>query len=240
MVFMTQWFDVVLLNPDEEIAIYAIQEPGHSEEVISYLVVGKEKALLIDTGMGIGNIKKIVESKTSLPVEVVNTHSHFDHVGGNKQFDKIAIHEAEANQLQNGVSNDFLLTQVIDDFVWRPFPSGFKPENYFIPPCTPSLLLKNEDIISLGGYDLEVIHSPGHSPGSICLWNKENGHLFSGDTIYQGPIYGHLEESDLEQYFITIKKFSVLFDEVRVIFPGHNKTPLDLSFLQEVILLFIL
>ena len=61
MVFMTQWFDVILLNPDEEIAIYAIQEPGHSEEVISYLVVGKEKALLIDTGMGIGNIKKIVD-----------------------------------------------------------------------------------------------------------------------------------------------------------------------------------
>ncbi|MCG3218260.1 MAG: MBL fold metallo-hydrolase [Candidatus Heimdallarchaeota archaeon] len=235
MVKMTQWFDVVLLNPDEEIAIYAIHEPGHSEEVISYLILGNEKALLIDTGMGIGNIKAVVEDITSLPVEVVLTHSHFDHTGGTKHFDKIAIHEAEAESLQNGVDNDFLITQIIDNYVWRPFPDGFKPDQYTIPPCTPTVLLNDQDIISIGGYDLEVIHTPGHSPGSICLWNKEKGHLFAGDTIYQGPIYGHLNESDLEQYFSTIKKFSSLFDEVNVIFPGHNKTPLDKSFLQEVI-----
>ncbi|MEI3580641.1 MAG: MBL fold metallo-hydrolase [Acutalibacteraceae bacterium] len=79
------WFEVYRIQPD----LYAIYEPGHFQEVISYLITGSEKALLVDTGLGMGNIRKVVEELTSLPVIVMNTHTHFDHIGGNALFDTV-------------------------------------------------------------------------------------------------------------------------------------------------------
>ena len=79
------WFEVYRIQPD----LYAIYEPGHFQEVISYLITGSEKALLVDTGLGMGNIRKVVEELTSLPVLVMNTHTHFDHIGGNALFDTV-------------------------------------------------------------------------------------------------------------------------------------------------------
>ena len=72
------WFAVYRL-PGE---VYALYEPHHFQDVISYLILGKERALLLDTGMGIGNIRAVAERLTKLPITVVNSHSHFDHVGG--------------------------------------------------------------------------------------------------------------------------------------------------------------
>lgn len=79
------WFEVYRIQPD----LYAIYEPGHFQEVISYLITGREKALLVDTGLGMGNIRQVVEQLTSLAVVVMNTHTHFDHIGRNALFDTV-------------------------------------------------------------------------------------------------------------------------------------------------------
>jgi len=84
------WFEVYKINPD----IYVFYEPGQFEEVISYLVVGKERAVLIDTGLGIGNVKRLAEESTHLPIVVVNTHNHYDHIAQNYLFDSVAIFDA--------------------------------------------------------------------------------------------------------------------------------------------------
>ena len=79
------WFEVYRVQPD----VYAIYEPGQFEEVVSYLIVGAERTLLFDTGLGIGDIAAVVAPLTTLPVVVLNSHSHYDHIGGNHQFEFI-------------------------------------------------------------------------------------------------------------------------------------------------------
>src|SRR5215203_318122 len=89
------WF--VVSEPSR--GVFAIREPLQVDDVRSYLIAGSEKAILVDTGTGVGDIRKIVEQLTDLPVGVVNSHSHWDHIGGNWRFDDIAIHPLEASWL---------------------------------------------------------------------------------------------------------------------------------------------
>lgn len=232
-----QWFDVIAQQEQNENqpGIYAILEPGHSEEVTCYLITGIERVILVDTGMGVGNIKTIVNQYTDLPIQVVNTHSHWDHIGGNHLFEEIAIHEAEAEKIKQEVANKFLRIQMRKENLSRPLPAFFSLENYHIPSSNPTRLLKDGDSLNLGNYKLEVLHLPGHSPGSICLWNNEWGQLFTGDVIYSGPLYAHLHGSNLPQYIRSIKRLNQILDSVEILFPAHNQTPLDRSFLEEVI-----
>ena len=88
---MTDWFTVETIDKDT----FAISEYRHWEETHCYLICGTEKAVLIDTGLGIGNIKSVVDSLTSLPVMAVTTHVHWDHIGGHKYFENLAVHKAE-------------------------------------------------------------------------------------------------------------------------------------------------
>ena len=92
---MTNWFTVETIDKE----IFAISEYRHWEETHCYLICGTEKAVLIDTGLGIGNIKSVVDSLTSLPIMVVTTHVHWDHIGGHKYFENISVHEAEKEWL---------------------------------------------------------------------------------------------------------------------------------------------
>jgi glyoxylase-like metal-dependent hydrolase (beta-lactamase superfamily II) len=232
-----QWFDIAVLQEHQENqpAIHAILEPGHSEEVISYLLIGINHAILVDTGMGVDNIKSAIDQYTNLPVQVVNTHAHWDHIGGNHQFEEVAIHETEVEKLRQGVPDEFLRIQMRKENLSRPLPTSFCLENYHIPPSTPTRLLKDGDNLILDGYKLEVLHLPGHSLGSICLWNSEFGHLFTGDVIYPGPLYAHIPGSNLQEYIKSIKTLKKILNSVQTLFPAHNQTPLDRSFLEEVI-----
>jgi glyoxylase-like metal-dependent hydrolase (beta-lactamase superfamily II) len=117
----------------------------------------------------------------------------------------------------------------------RPLPTAFSLDNYHIPPSNPTHLLTDGDFLILEEYKLKILHLPGHSPGSICLWNSDSGHLFTGDVIYSGPLYAHIPGSDLQEYIKSIKTLRNVLDSVELMFPAHNKTPLDRSFLKEVI-----
>jgi len=214
------WYEVYKLT----VGTYAIYEPFQFEEAISYLVLGKERSVVIDTGTGIGDLREVIEELTDLPVSVVNTHTHWDHIGNNHQFEEIACHNHPAcvDKLLNGVSHSRLQSSIQGDSIWKPLPQNFDADTWEIPSVQPSTLLADGDVIDLGERTLEVIYTPGHSPGSICLLDKINRLLFTGDTFFPGPLYAFSEDVDIAEYRTSIDKLKSRMDEYDYLCSGHN------------------
>lgn len=227
---MNNWFTVE--NIDE--TTYAISEYGHVEEVHSYLLTGGTCALLIDTGLGIGNIKEEVRRITELPVKVVITHAHWDHIGGHGLFTDIAVHEEDAGWLVKGlpISEHSVKSYLAEGLTVSP-PEDFDISSYRIYTGNPSRLLKDGDTVDFGGRTVKVIHTPGHSPGHICLLEEEKGYLFTGDLIYKGPLYAFFPSTDPLQFKQSVDKISSL-DNVKRILPAHNSLEVEPDFIRKV------
>lgn len=217
------WFEVYRL-PGE---VFALCEPHHWQEVISFLIPGRDRALLLDTGMGIGDIRQVVRTLTGLPVQVVNTHCHFDHVGGNHLFDDVSAYDWPESlaRIRRGYSRAELLPHGKAGLFSR-VPEGFDRSTYRVEPSEVSPL-KAGHVLDLGGRELEVIHTPGHSPDSIMLLEREGHRLFTGDTYYPGHLYAHYEgavygRSDLKAYADTMERLCPLVGSLEVIHPSHN------------------
>jgi glyoxylase-like metal-dependent hydrolase (beta-lactamase superfamily II) len=214
------WFEVYRLTE----GIWALYEPFQFEEAISYLVAGSDRAVLIDTGTGIGDLKSAVSELTDLDVSVVNTHTHWDHIGDNAQFDAILCYDHPdcIGKLRSGVDKAKLLSALSGDSVWKPLPKGFDPAAWSIPPVEPTGLIHDGDLIELGGRTLEVIYTPGHSPGSVCLLDRKSRLLFTGDTFFPGPLYAHPEDVDIEAYIASISRLESRVSEYDYLLSGHN------------------
>lgn len=209
--------------------IFLIAEPMH---VNSYLIVGSERAILFDTGLGIRSIRSEVEKITNRPVLAVNSHHHFDHVGGNHEFEEIGVHTSAEELVTlpqpaewipsylrfiDGVQREYANFRRMDqagfqvlgpEMQMRPFPEDFDPEAWTTQPTTASQLLGDGDEIDLGGRTIRVLHTPGHTVDSVCLLDEHARTLFSGDTVDTGPIYAHLATSSLDQYVHTTRKLA--------------------------------
>jgi glyoxylase-like metal-dependent hydrolase (beta-lactamase superfamily II) len=149
-----EWFEVYEIAPD----LLVFHEPRHYEGTIVNLVIGRDKAALIDTGCGIGNLRQAVEAVTDKPVIVVNTHTHLDHLGGNRQFDDIAMldHPLSRRLAKEGASSQVLHTEILEEsLVTPPWPQGFDPSGRALPPFQVKHWLQEGDRIELGGRDLE-------------------------------------------------------------------------------------
>jgi len=229
------WFEVYRLPHD----VYTIYEPGHFQEVISFLVIGKRRALLLDTGMGIGDMKKLVSELTPLDVTVVNSHTHFDHIGCNHQFDFVYVHPypGAARRLENGLPHSENAVHLAGDSTCRPYPGHFDPGNYTIRPSKPAPLTEGQ-VFDLGGRQLQVLFTPGHSPDSIMLLDRQNSILFTGDTFYPATLYCHLSsEEGLDSSFEVYKETMLrLADEidVRILYCSHNEPMVDGVALKKV------
>lgn len=214
---MEGWFTTEKIDGDT----FVISEYRHWEETHCYLLCGRERAILIDTGLGIANIRDEVEKLTELPVMAAATHVHWDHIGGHKYFEKIAVHEAEKEWL----SGRFPLTLqlVKQNLISRPcdFPEDFLLENYQIFQGTPQQILHDGDRLELGGRSLTVLHTPGHSPGHCCFYEPERRYLFSGDLIYQGCLDAFYPSTDPMLFWQSVRKIQAL--EAERIFPGHHQ-----------------
>ncbi|MCC6397190.1 MAG: MBL fold metallo-hydrolase [Bacteroidetes bacterium] len=199
-----------------------------------YLVEGNDAALLIDAGTGVADLYACVRSLTALPVIVVNTHGHPDHCGGDFQFPEVYAHPAEFEAI-----TAFCSAQVHRDAIERIQQES--PELtalLFEPPdsvAIPVLLPIREGFeFNLGGRRLEVIETPGHTRGSVCLLDSANGLLFTGDNN-NTVAWLFLEEcTPLEQYLQTLQRLKKRSGEFTVLLPGHGD-PLDTGFIDEQI-----
>jgi glyoxylase-like metal-dependent hydrolase (beta-lactamase superfamily II) len=217
---VSPWFEVYQVNT----GTFAFLEPRHDEEVISYLVLGTERAALIDTGMGIGNIQAEAERLTDLPVIVVNTHAHFDHVGDDHRFAEVWVFDddSEVVRIERGYTRAEC-AKYMDPESYRDLPAGFDPTAYEIRPSQVTRRLRHLQPVELGGRTLTIHHTPGHSPGSICLLDSRDALLFTGDTYYPAMLYAHLEGSNFEAYQESMKYLVTLLDQVSHLCPAHNE-----------------
>jgi glyoxylase-like metal-dependent hydrolase (beta-lactamase superfamily II) len=227
------WFEVYKVEPN----VYVFYEAGQFEEVISYLVVGRKKAALIDTGCGIGNVKRLAEEFTQLPLMVVNTHSHYDHIAQNYMFHEIALFDApNARQASRNGYNRAEMSRLLEKgMLWKPLPRHFDAENYHVPPFTVTRWLKNNDVIDLGERSLEVFHTPGHTPDSICLLDRDAKLFWTGDTYYPSAIYVHLPGSDLAAFINSYEKMIALSPLYEKLMPSHNETWIEKTRLKQVL-----
>ena len=212
------WFEVYKPAPK----VYAIYEPHQSEEVISYLIVGEKKALLFDTGMGISDIKKVVTALTRLPIIVLNSHTHDDHVGGNWEFDTIYAMDTDFTRKNAQGSRDDAQEEVAPDQICGTLPKGFDPKKYETRPWKITAYMHDGDKFDLGGRTIEVIATPGHTPDAISLIDRANGLLFTGDTYYPAPIWLFRPETDLDAYAASIRRLSALSSQVKTVLGAHN------------------
>jgi len=214
------WFEVYEIRP----GVFAIHEPGQFEEVISYLVVGTEKALLFDTGLGIGDMRTVVAELTELEPIVVNSHTHYDHVGGNHQFEAVYGTGTEYTMSNaKGRKHEDVAEFIGEGWIWKRTPEGFDRDRYESKPFAIAKTIVDGEAIDLGGRKLEVVFTPGHAPDALCLLDRENRLLFTGDTFYPAALYAHLPGSDFALYRQTAQRLAELRDDVDFVLPAHNE-----------------
>jgi len=225
------WFEVYKIRP----GIFAIYEPRQLEEVISYLIIGDDRAVLFDTGMGISNIQAVVAGLTRLPVSVANSHTHNDHVGDNWRFNDVYGMDTEFTRVNARGSNEDAQAELATDEICGTLPAGFDAKAYATKPFHITHWLHDGDKIDLGGRTLQVIGTPGHTPDAIALLDEKNGLLFTGDSFYLGPIYLYRPETDLDAYVASMQKLAAMAPRLQVLLPSHNTPVADPSYLQKVV-----
>ena len=225
------WFEVYKIRP----GVFAIYEPHQFEEVISYLVVGSRKAILFDTGMGISNIKAVVEQLTKIPVSVINSHTHNDHVGDNWRFSDVYGMPTDFTRANAKGSNADAQAELAPGSICGSLPAGFDAKTYRTRPFHISHWLHDGEKIELGARTLEVIATPGHTPDAIALLDTKNGFLFTGDTFYLGPIWLFRPETDLDAYVASVKKLAALSPRLQLLLPAHNEPVAEPSYLPRVL-----
>ncbi len=226
-----RWFEVYKVRP----GIFAIYEPHQSEEIISYLILGNEQALLFDTGMGIANIKALAERLTKLPISVLNSHTHNDHVGDNWRFNHIYGMDTEFTRSNAKGSREDAQAELAPRELCGELPRGFDRAGYATKPFHVSHWLHDGDTIDLGGRKLQILATPGHTPDSIALFDKENGVLFTGDTFYPGPIFLYRPETDLDAYVTSVQKLTKLTPQPEILLTSHNIPTADPDVLVHVV-----
>ncbi len=214
-------------------SIFAIGELNHWEQVRSYLFIGTDSAILVDSGTGICDLSLIVRKMTDLPVKVVTTHCHWDHIGSHNRFDEVFVHEKDALWLKSGIP---MPVEVIRSQLCRePFDKSLCPdfdnENYFPPKVKNPIIVEDGFVVENGLHSFMILHTPGHSPGSISLYDEKRGVLVSGDTLYRGTIYANYTSTDPTDLCKSIRRLAELDPEI--ILPGHNDDFLDSAILKE-------
>ena len=224
---MNDWFTIDKI--DEE--TYIISEYRHWEETHCYLLNGTNRSLLIDTGLGICNIYDEVKKLTDKPITAVATHVHWDHIGGHKYFPDFYAHREELNWL-NG---EFPLTmeQIKEMVVDRcDLPEGYQVDSYEFFQGTPTRVLENNDLIDLGDRLVRVLHTPGHSPGHLCFFEKERGYLYTGDLVYKDTLFAYYPSTDPQAYLSSLRMIADLGTER--VFPAHHSLDIQPEILERM------
>ena len=238
------WFQVGEIEP----RLHLVAEPGH---VASWLVAGSDRCMLLDTGLGLADISAAISPFASAPTFVVNSHVHFDHVGGNRLFEHTEMHELGPEWIAAGCRDEHLLAYrelargmdeswkrlhdadrdgwflIGPDEMLRPWPERRIAEiGWRISAPEPTRLLADGDTIELGDRRLRVIHTPGHAPDHICLVDEVAGILFAQDQAYYGPHLIYEEGSDAAVFARSARRLAdELAGQIRVVYAAHCLRP---------------
>ena len=235
----SDWFQAYAVAP----GVFAISEPRQYEGVTSFLIVGTRRALLFDTGLGVARIGEVVRGLTDRPVTVLNSHTHFDHAGGNGEFadvrnlDSPYSRASARGEVPESVA-EYARGTLAEDRVCGPLPAGVTTREYALPRWEASGHVADGEQLDLGGRKLEIVRTPGHTPDSICLLDRANGLLFTGDTYYSGEIYLWSPETSVADYTASIDRIAALAPVLKTLMPAHGAPvaePLRLGDLQDAL-----
>ncbi|MBP0615026.1 MBL fold metallo-hydrolase [Jiella mangrovi] len=183
-------------------------------------VRGRDQDMLVDSGMGVVSLRRHVPLVTGRPIEAVASHTHFDHIGCHHEFEHRSVHRAEAEILADPDDRATLADPYVTDAIFtRLPPEPYLSSTYRVKAAPATRLLEDGDIVDLGDRHFEVIHTPGHSPGGIALFERASGILFSGDIVYDGPLIEDTYHADAADYVASMERLLTL--PVRIVHGGH-------------------
>ncbi|MCB0909463.1 MAG: MBL fold metallo-hydrolase [Nocardioidaceae bacterium] len=220
------WFEASVVAE----GLVLIREP-HVHPLLranTWLVRGRDRDLLVDSGLGILPIRPVVLALTAgREPTVVLTHDHLDHMGGAHEFTDVGAHPAESPERPRGSLHGPTLASMLgvrdelpESLLGSDAERWVDSDGYRLLPVRPSTALEDGDSIDLGDRVLQVLHLPGHSPGSIALLEPDTGTLFSGDVVYDDEPLDDLVRSDRPSYVASMRRLLDL--DVRVVHAGHD------------------
>lgn len=193
---------------------WLIEEYNGRTSVYMYLLAGVREAVLLDTGMGAIPLKQICEELTDLPITVILTHGHVDHIGGSGMFEQVYLHKADKELYQLHKKEGMR--------------KSYSQEDHLLPVKEEVLLLEGTESFDLGGRTLRIVETPGHSVGSVCILDEERRRLYVGDTCCKAHVLLQLEYSaSLDIYIESMRKLLTLENEYDLIWPGHHSKPVS-------------
>lgn len=213
------WFDVERIG--NEISLIREKHVASWLRCNIWHVQGRDRDLVIDTGMGVSPLKAEIGALCAKPVVCVSSHAHFDHIGGAHEFDCRLGHRDEEDihrcpdQHNSGNWGPFVRAETFTALPRQ----GFRYQDYRVEPAPLTGYLDEGDVIDLGNRQFQILHLPGHSPGSIALFESDTATLFSGDTVYDGALYDTVYHSDREKYRASLERLREL--PVEVVHGGH-------------------
>jgi glyoxylase-like metal-dependent hydrolase (beta-lactamase superfamily II) len=212
------WYNVRRLDDD----VTAISEPYIQEfyRCNIWHVRGRDRDMLVDSGMGVVSLREWVPLVTERALIAVASHTHFDHIGCHHEFECRAVHSAEAELLANPTRENTLADPYVTDEIFDALPpEPYCSTCYAVKRAPATRILEDGDVIDLGDRHFEVVHTPGHSPGGIALFERATEILFSGDIVYDGPLIEDTYHSDRDDYIASMERLMSL--PVRLVHGGH-------------------
>jgi glyoxylase-like metal-dependent hydrolase (beta-lactamase superfamily II) len=183
-------------------------------------VRGRDRDMLVDSGMGVVSLRRHVPLVTEKPCLAVASHTHFDHIGSHHEFVERLVHADEAALLAFPTRAATLADPYVTDDIFEALPpEPYVSAEYRVAGAPATRILADGDTVDLGDRRFEVIHTPGHSPGGIALFERATGILFSGDIVYDGPLIEDAYHSNLADYVASMERLLDL--PVRIVHGGH-------------------
>lgn len=214
----SQWFQMMTLPDGVRLFLETHVDPWLRANI--WHVSGRDRDLIVDTGMGLGSLRAALGALRERPVLAVASHAHFDHMGGHYEFSERACHRLDgaimsAPDVRNTVANLFINESCISALPH----AGYDLAHYAVRPAPPTRLLESGEVIDLGDRAFEVLHLPGHAPGAIALLERATGILFSGDVVYDGELIDSYPTSSSVAYRESMSRLMEL--PVSTVHAGH-------------------